>query len=49
MIMLNLPTLVEQNNDYVVNGTILKCSPQKHQINVSIKKFKKFSMKRLGH
>jgi hypothetical protein len=31
--MLNVPTLIEHNNDYVVNGTILD-----HQINVLIKK-----------
>jgi hypothetical protein len=29
VVMLNPPTLVEHNNDYVVNGTILRCSPPK--------------------
>jgi hypothetical protein len=27
MMMLNLPILVEHNNDSIVNGTILRCSP----------------------
>ncbi len=27
MLMLNFPTLIEHDNDFVVNGTILKCSP----------------------
>jgi hypothetical protein len=27
--MLNPPTFVEHNNDYTMNGTILKCSPPK--------------------
>jgi hypothetical protein len=25
--MLNPPTLIEHNNDFAMNGTILKCSP----------------------
>jgi len=29
VVMLNPPTLVEHNNDYVVNGIILRCSPPK--------------------
>jgi hypothetical protein len=27
--MFNPPTFVEHNNEYVVNGTILRCSPPK--------------------
>jgi hypothetical protein len=27
--MLTLPTFIEHNNDYVMNGTSLRCSPPK--------------------
>jgi hypothetical protein len=29
MMMLNPPTPIEHNNDYVMNGIILRCSPPK--------------------
>jgi hypothetical protein len=27
MMMLNFPTFIEHNNDFVMNGIILRCSP----------------------
>ncbi len=47
--MLNPPTLVVHNNDYDVNGTILKCSPPSSSNQCFDKKNSRFSKRRHGH
>jgi hypothetical protein len=41
MMVLNPPTFIQHNNDFDVNGTILKCSSPRYQIGVLIKIKKK--------
>jgi len=38
LMMLNPPTFVQHNNDFAMNGTILRCSSPRYQIGVLIKK-----------
>ncbi len=47
--MLNPPTLIEHNNDFVVNGTILSCSPPGSSNRFFDKKYSKLSRKRPRH
>ncbi len=47
--MLNPPTLIEHNNDFVVNGTILSCSPRGSSNRCFDKKYSRLSKKRPRH
>jgi hypothetical protein len=49
VVMLNPPTLIEHNNDFVVNGTILKSPPRSSNRHFNKKKYNKFSRKRHRH
>jgi hypothetical protein len=49
MMMLNPPTFIEHNNDFVVNGTGLRCSPPRSSNRRFNKKWNRFSKRRHVH